>query len=80
MGVLGIRVWLRGEGGAEGSWEEFARMACNMVLAMKGLAPSEKEERGLELKKMTLAKDGTTLLGGSAFSCVSQHPGKATLG
>ncbi|CAE7390563.1 abcG22 [Symbiodinium sp. CCMP2592] len=45
-------VWREGDGSSEGSWEEFARMACNMVLAMKGLAPSQKEERGLELKKM----------------------------
>mmetsp|Transcript_357 Transcript_357/g.959 ORF Transcript_357/g.959 Transcript_357/m.959 type:complete len:1144 (-) Transcript_357:162-3593(-) len=44
-------VWSEGEAGAAGSWEEFARMACNMVLAMKGLPPSQKEERGLQLKR-----------------------------
>jgi len=45
-------VWRQGEEGEqEVMWEEFARMACNMVLAMKGLPPSQKEERGLDLKK-----------------------------
>lgn len=45
-------VWREGEEGEhEVMWEEFARMACNMVLAMKGLPPSQKEERGLDLKK-----------------------------
>ncbi|CAJ1384340.1 unnamed protein product [Effrenium voratum] len=42
-------VWSRNEEGAV-TWEEFARMACNMVLAMKGLPPEQKEERGLSLK------------------------------
>eukprot|EP00913_Durusdinium_trenchii_P034421 g32202.t1 len=45
-------VWRQGEDGSDQiHWEEFARMACNMVLAMKGLPPSQKEERGLDLKK-----------------------------
>ena len=44
-------------------------MACNMVLAMKGLAPSQKEERGLELKKMLPARTGWTSYDALAVSC-----------
>lgn len=45
-----------GDDGSQPHWEEFARMACNMVLAMKGLPPSQKEAQGLDLKTKLLAR------------------------
>lgn len=43
-------VVLRIEESGDQSWEAFARMACEMVVEMKGLPADQKQARGIDLK------------------------------